>query len=77
MVDSTDATVVRGNGYASPDEQRYALNAVPIRRLIGRNGSAMGEYAPAGIDQLSRLSSPLYGWLLPDGNINQAFIMHG
>ncbi len=76
-MDSTNATVVIGNGYAQSDEHYYALNDAPIRRLIGRSGSAMGEYAPAGIDQLSRLSSPLYGELLPDGNINQAFITHG
>ena len=47
-----DVTDVSCNRYAQRDEQRYALNAAPIRRLSGRNGSAMGEYAPAGIDQL-------------------------
>jgi hypothetical protein len=33
-------------GYAQSDEHSYALNAAPISRLIGRNGSPMGESAP-------------------------------
>jgi len=46
MVDSTDVTVVMCNGYARSDEHYHALNDAPIRRLIGRNGSAMGKSTP-------------------------------
>jgi hypothetical protein len=38
--------------------------------LIGRNGSAMGEFTPQIQTRVVRLSSPLYGGLLPDGNVN-------
>jgi hypothetical protein len=77
MVDSTDVTVMRSNGYAQSDEHYHALNDAPIRRLIGRNGSAMGEIYPADPNQMARLSSPLYGRLLPDGNVNQELVKQG
>jgi hypothetical protein len=36
-----------------------------------------GEIYPADPNQMARLSSPLYGGLLPDGNLNQALIKQG